>query len=55
MPIYEFYCQTCKKHFSRFVQVDERGIMTTGNIQCPHCLDYDVERVLTYPARIEVK
>lgn len=55
MPLYEFFCNTCKHRFTRWVQLDERGVPTTPLPQCPKCLDYDVDREISYPARVEVK
>ncbi len=34
MPQYEFYCQDCKKTFSRVLTLAEYD---KGGVKCPHC------------------
>jgi len=41
MPHYEFFCQTCKKAFSRILALVD---YEEGEIICPHCGGKEVEQ-----------
>lgn len=34
MPLYEYYCDTCKREVSLTMSISEHG---KGNAACPHC------------------
>jgi len=41
MPQYEFFCNACKKTFSRTLTIVEQG---KEKIACPHCGSHKVEQ-----------
>jgi putative FmdB family regulatory protein len=41
MPRYEFFCNACKKAFSRILTIAEHG---KEKITCPHCGGKSVEQ-----------
>ncbi len=41
MPHYEFFCNACKKTFSRILTIAEHG---QGKITCPHCGSRNTEQ-----------
>ncbi|MCI0354456.1 MAG: zinc ribbon domain-containing protein [Acidobacteria bacterium] len=41
MPHYEYFCQDCKKKFSKVLTLAEYG---KGKIVCPHCGSSKVEQ-----------
>jgi len=41
MPVYEYFCQGCKKIFSRTLTLRE---YEAGRIACPHCGSKKVEQ-----------
>jgi putative FmdB family regulatory protein len=47
MPIYEFFCRTCKKDFDIVESVtehDRHGQTPDRPVRCPHCQGTDIER-----------
>jgi putative FmdB family regulatory protein len=45
MPIYEFECPTCEKHFDRLQKLSD-----PDPTQCPSCMAQGVRRCLTAPS-----
>jgi putative FmdB family regulatory protein len=43
MPVYEYYCSTCRTRFEELVRVTGKGERAT----CPSCARADVPRVLS--------
>lgn len=43
MPLYEYTCRKCRKHFSEVLSVKEHE---TRKIRCPQCNSEDVEPVI---------
>jgi putative FmdB family regulatory protein len=41
MPHYEFFCQACKKTFSKSLTIAEHE---KENVVCPHCRSKNVEQ-----------
>ena len=41
MPNYEFFCNACKKTFSKILTIAEHD---TEKISCPHCGSQEVEQ-----------
>jgi putative FmdB family regulatory protein len=41
MPQYEFFCEACKKVFSKMMSLAEYG---KGKVRCPHCGSTKVEQ-----------
>jgi putative FmdB family regulatory protein len=41
MPLYEFFCHTCKKTFSKILTLAE---YEEGEVICPHCDSAKVEQ-----------
>jgi putative FmdB family regulatory protein len=52
MPHYEFFCRTCKKTFSRVLDLVD---WAEGEIICPHCGSHEVELGLPPGVRQRVK
>lgn len=44
MPLYEFYCNDCKKEISLVLTMKERG---EGNFACPECKGKNLESRLS--------
>jgi len=41
MPRYEFFCRSCKKHFSKILSLVD---YEEGEALCPHCGSKEVEQ-----------
>ena len=41
MPHYEFFCNACKKTFSKVLTIAEHD---TNKIACPHCGSHEVDQ-----------
>jgi putative FmdB family regulatory protein len=41
MPHYEFFCNACKKTFSKVLTIAEHD---ANKIACPHCSSHEVEQ-----------
>lgn len=48
MPIYEYYCQDCRRRVSILV----RSISNPGKPICPRCGSHDLERLMSRFARL---
>ncbi len=44
MPIYEYRCTKCRKHFSQHEEIEEHGRRRPA---CPHCKSRAVEQVFS--------
>jgi putative FmdB family regulatory protein len=47
MPIYDFYCNDCKKDFTQLFSVKEYEKNAKDGFRCPQCNKANVERVIT--------
>lgn len=47
MPMYEFYCNDCKKEFNLILSVKEYEEYAKKNFPCATCHGKNVERLIT--------